>query len=577
MHSENDCGAGIYTKNKIIIKDKETTEKRRQMQDIQQEEYERTLVSVKERIFETEGADIKEEMKDQIRQWFLECRDATGKLADYPNEEDGGSASLFRNISPEELEQELAAKKEEKGKKKEKKEKEKKKTKKQADNKGDEDGWTMKKSIIAEKINEDLKEYNYVWKNIDESNNFSQRYDLELIKKEKRIEVDNEIRLQVDEIMRQELKNLKMALEKDKGKKGKKAKNSGKRKKKKGGSGKKKKKRDKDLTIDRSIESLYEELVMEGIIIKPDVIKVNDFVGEYSYLGTTLRQINIEPMPSLSDTRRVATQFGILPLGSEYIHENSPLIKSLLFAGPHKTGKKMLVNIICNETGANLFDLTSETIAGKYPGKEGLKLLMNTVFKVAKELQPSVIWIDNCEKMFKKKIPKADTSDPKRIRKELPKAIKNIKSTDRILVIGTSNCPYDADIKKICAIYQKIILIPRPDYASRHLFWRTFLQNNGAIITDNLDISSLSKISNGFTPGQIENVIKTVLTERRKAKLIKRPLKSLEFINNLAKHEPVFKEEEEAFKVWYSKTPLGKKRTKASQNPDDVKVKKKKK
>ena len=45
---------------------------------------------------------------------------------------------------------------------------------------------------------------------------------------------------------------------------------------------------------------------------------MSDYVGEYSYLGTTLRQANIEPMPSLSDVRRVVTEFGVLPLG-EYL------------------------------------------------------------------------------------------------------------------------------------------------------------------------------------------------------------------------------------------------------------------
>ena len=40
-----------------------------------------------------------------------------------------------------------------------------------------------------------------------------------------------------------------------------------------------------------------------------------EFEGEYSYLGTTLRQANIEPMPSLSDVRRLVAEYGILPLG----------------------------------------------------------------------------------------------------------------------------------------------------------------------------------------------------------------------------------------------------------------------
>ena len=65
----------------------------------------------------------------------------------------------------------------------------------------------------------------------------------------------------------------------------------------------------------RTMESLYEELVMQGIIVRSPQIRLADFEGEYSYLGTTLRQANIEPMPSLSDVRRLITEFGILPLG----------------------------------------------------------------------------------------------------------------------------------------------------------------------------------------------------------------------------------------------------------------------
>lgn len=40
-----------------------------------------------------------------------------------------------------------------------------------------------------------------------------------------------------------------------------------------------------------------------------------DSLGEYSYLGTTLRQADIEPMPSLSDVRQLIALYGILPLG----------------------------------------------------------------------------------------------------------------------------------------------------------------------------------------------------------------------------------------------------------------------
>ena len=107
-----------------------------------------------------------------------------------------------------------------------------------------------------------------------------------MIKEEKRVEVEEAVRLEVDELMREELKNLKAAIDKSKDKKKKK-----KAKKKKGG--KKKKKKEKDLTPDRTITELFTELVEQGIIVKPQNIHLSDFEGEYSYLGTTLRQVNI--------------------------------------------------------------------------------------------------------------------------------------------------------------------------------------------------------------------------------------------------------------------------------------------
>jgi hypothetical protein len=51
-----------------------------------------------------------------------------------------------------------------------------------------------------------------VWQPRDESDNFEQKHDSELIKEEKRVEVETDIRVQVDELMRAELKNLKLVI-----------------------------------------------------------------------------------------------------------------------------------------------------------------------------------------------------------------------------------------------------------------------------------------------------------------------------------------------------------------------------
>jgi transposase len=153
----------------------------------------------------------------------------------------------------------------------------------------------------------------------------NQGYDAELIKEDKRIEVEEAIRLEVDELMREELKNLKAAIDKSKDKKKKK-----KPKKKKGG---KKKKKEKDLTPDRTVIELFGELVEQGIIVKPQNVHLSDFEGDFSFLGTTLRQAGIEPMPSLTDVRHLTALYGILPLGKHALFQNElSIIKKITFS-----------------------------------------------------------------------------------------------------------------------------------------------------------------------------------------------------------------------------------------------------
>merc|ERR1712130_598473 len=227
-------------------------------------------------------------------------------MGDYPSEEDGGSAKLFVKKTPEEIEAELAEKeaaKDAKGKKgkkgKEKKEKKGKKGKgkKGKGKKGDDDedpGWKMKTSEFYGDMMGEVSEYDTKWRHRDESHNFHQRHDAEIIKEQKMIEVEDAVRIQVDEIMREELANLKAALDKDEGKKGK-----GKKGKKGKGKKGKKGKKSKDLTADRTPESLYQELIKQGIIKRPKDVRLDSMLGEYSYLGTTLQSMEKEGQPSV--------------------------------------------------------------------------------------------------------------------------------------------------------------------------------------------------------------------------------------------------------------------------------------
>lgn len=298
--------------------------------------------------------------------------------------------------------------------------------------------------------------------------NVDQTYYKNMIYTDKYAEAEGELRVVVDDLMRQELELLQAALERDRSLKGKKSKKNAKKARR---SGKKsKKKKEKDLTPDRTTESLFEELVTNGIIRKVPEKWLNSFIGDRAYC----KRSGINPTPG--DIRQVITEYAILPLGSETIRSFAPCIRSILIAGPKGSGKKSLVYSICNEVGALLFDLTPANIVGKYPGKSGLIMLMHLVIKVSRLLQPCVIFMDNAEAPFMKKVPKGDRTDPKRLKKDLPKLIKNIAEEDRVLFIGTTSAPFEADQKLMQQTYNRFLYIPKPDYGTLSFVWKNLLE-----------------------------------------------------------------------------------------------------
>lgn len=44
-------------------------------------------------------------------------------------------------------------------------------------------------------------------------------------------------------------------------------------------------------------------------------------------------------------------------------------------------------------------------------------------------------------------IPKTDKSDPRRLKKEMPRMLKSIGPEDRMVFIGITNAPWNCDVK----------------------------------------------------------------------------------------------------------------------------------
>jgi SpoVK/Ycf46/Vps4 family AAA+-type ATPase len=443
--------------------------------------YEDELQKFEEEIVRKRGAVMSEEMSDQIRNWFKDYYNKTGKFPDYPSEDAGGSRHLLSRQGTESELSRSSASKESKRIAKEKP-KEKPKGEEVLDENIFKKGFTAEESSFLPEIKTGIEEFNDVWKIKDESQNLKQLPYGDMIQDEKFAEVEQKLRKIVDDMMRSELNLLQQALDRDRAAKGKKAKKIGKKARRSGKKGKKKK--EKDLTPDRTTQSLFEELVTNGIIVKYPEFPLKNYLGDKSFTARN----GTNPTPG--DIRQLLTEYCILPLGSQTVRNFAPPIKSILISGPKGTGKRSLVYSVCSEVGAVMFDLSPANLVGKYPGKTGLIMLMHLVSKVSRLLQPSVIYFEDAEKPFMKKIPKTDRTDPKRLKKDLPKMVKNINPEDRVILIGTSNQPWDADQKLLIQAYNHFIYIPRPDYGALAFAWKELLKQYSGI-QRNFDTSAL--------------------------------------------------------------------------------------
>lgn len=483
--------------------------RRRSLVGEYEKEYQDGLVSVLDKIRKIEGPDVKESYQDSFRQWYMDYKRLFTTFPMFPQEEEW-KVEGFRFGPPKAEEKPLSADKKATPRTQSPKPK-----KNSAGKKTDlEDPLLAEKfkmdpnTIVYKKLLTYNKEYFDNWHDKDESDNFSQKHDVEIIKRAKRLEVDAEVKNEVFPALKEELETLKQQMEKDKKRK----KDLGKKKKKekKAGGGKKGKK-EKDLTNGKSKDELLDELVTAGLMVRVQKIKFSDYIAIPNY--SIKQKMNMEH--SYLDIKRVITEYCIIPLGLDLIDEEKQSApKSVLLYGPSGVGKSMLANIIATETGSNLFLLSPKTTAGQYTGKSNVSRMVYTVFKTAKLMSPSVILVDDAESVFCKRVPKEDTSDPKRIRKDLIKAIRLLKPSDRVLVLGLSRNPFISDMKAINDAFQKIILVPKPDHNCRMQMWKRWVCD----FPQKIDFSVLTRLSGGFSGSTIKAVIESTISRRRNAK-----------------------------------------------------------
>ncbi|XP_053292672.1 spastin isoform X2 [Pleuronectes platessa] len=242
-----------------------------------------------------------------------------------------------------------------------------------------------------------------------------------------------------------------------------------------------------DLKNFKNVDSKLANLILNEIVDRGASVSFEDIAGQ-DLAKQALQEIVILPAlrPELFTGLR------------------SPA-RGLLVFGPPGNGKTMLAKAVAAESKATFFNISAATLTSKYVG-EGEKLV-RALFAVARELQPSVIFIDEVDSLLcERREGEHDAS--RRLKTEFLIEFDGVQSggDDRVLVMGATNRPQELD-EAVLRRFAKRIYVALPDEQTRLTLLKNLLGKHGNPLSKN-ELSFLSKQTAGYSGSDLTSLAK---------------------------------------------------------------------
>lgn len=179
--------------------------------------------------------------------------------------------------------------------------------------------------------------------------------------------------------------------------------------------------------------------------------------------------------------------------------------RGLLLFGPPGNGKTMLAKAVAAESNATFFNISAASLTSKYVG-EGEKLV-RALFAVARELQPSIIFIDEVDSLLcERREGEHDAS--RRLKTEFLIEFDGVQSRgdDRVLVMGATNRPQELD-EAVLRRFPKRIYVAMPDTETRFILLKNLLGKHRNPLSQ-AELSSLAKATSGYSGSDLTSLAK---------------------------------------------------------------------
>ncbi|XP_018317871.1 spastin isoform X2 [Mycetomoellerius zeteki] len=179
--------------------------------------------------------------------------------------------------------------------------------------------------------------------------------------------------------------------------------------------------------------------------------------------------------------------------------------RGLLLFGPPGNGKTLLARAVATQCNATFFSISAASLTSKYVG-EGEKLV-RALFTIAREFQPSVIFIDEVDSLLSERKDNEHEAS-RRLKTEFLVEFDGLPCNpeERVLVMAATNRPQELD-EAALRRFTKRVYVTLPDLQTRIVLLRRLLAKHNDPLTLE-ELNEMAVLTEGYSGSDLTGLAK---------------------------------------------------------------------
>lgn len=188
---------------------------------------------------------------------------------------------------------------------------------------------------------------------------------------------------------------------------------------------------------------------------------------------------------------------------TKYRKAGAKIPKGILLTGEPGNGKTLLAKAIAGEAGVPFFQVNGSSFEEKYVGVGASRI--RKLFKKAKEVSPSIIFIDELDSLAKARYSNQNANNEQTLN-QLLSEMDGFGTDENVVVIAATNYMEILDPAIIRAgRFDRKVHIPTPDPIAREKILRVHAEDK--CFAEDVSLSEIAKKTTGFSGADLENIL----------------------------------------------------------------------